>query len=301
MDALRKAKLEGKIFHVKKCLAKAVKKAQTLELRKIVKRLKDKSGDDKLALEGKLEELKTLDHKASAEVFFADKIVNDYISSKMQQLGIAIAKDATLQSDVLASLAKNGPFLKDIKSISDDLQKSMQKIFHEGQFDDSIREAEEAKRKEAKERKEAKKQEKLIRKPLQKSIDKSLFVSSLNAENDDHSDSDDSDSERSSTNKNNKKKNRPGQQERRRLWEAKYGKDAKHVKEGKSIVDRKPRKPREKVIEPINMIKHVLTSVQKSKPEQNNNNMHPSWIAKQKEKEKMSITEFKGTKVTFDD
>jgi outer membrane protein OmpA-like peptidoglycan-associated protein len=82
------------------------------------------------------------------------------------------------------------------------------------------------------------------------------------------------------------KKNRPGQRARQKKWETLYGEQANHVAKRKA--EEKPKKIWPK--------KQKMEESQPKKPKVEK--IHPSWAAKKQQA--ISVTDFKGTKVTFD-
>ncbi|ORX77534.1 hypothetical protein BCR32DRAFT_270606 [Anaeromyces robustus] len=107
----------------------------------------------------------------------------------------------------------------------------------------------------------------------------SMFMSSLNGEENEYSSDEESLSDFIEE-KRPKKKNRMGQRERQKLWEKNYGKNANHLKKAREM------------------------KLKEAKKEKNNKlpeNLHPSWEAKRLLKEKSKIVEFTGKKITFDD
>ncbi|KAJ1916978.1 hypothetical protein H4219_003449 [Mycoemilia scoparia] len=109
------------------------------------------------------------------------------------------------------------------------------------------------------------------------------------------------------------KKNRPGQRQRQKMWEKKFGKDANHIKLRRK--EKKEKKPlgggggdrqinqRTKTMESSQAttvaagpFKNKLTETTSS-----SKNIHPSWELKQQQKQKMANAKPQGTKITFDD
>ncbi|CCH61926.1 hypothetical protein TBLA_0F03920 [Henningerozyma blattae CBS 6284] len=119
------------------------------------------------------------------------------------------------------------------------------------------------------------------------------------------------------------KKNRRGQRARRKIWEQKYGKEAKHIQRelkkqyeerqqrqleyearvakraARAAEDEAYRKEQEERKEFLNSIGN---SKREKKPVAKTNAMenHPSWVAKKLAAEKLQNTKFKGKKITFD-
>ena len=105
------------------------------------------------------------------------------------------------------------------------------------------------------------------------------------------------------------RKNRRGQRERRTIWLKKYGKNARHLQNEKDQGKQKERlSPKdEKQVEgkpyrAKNEVVNESTGDGQRKNEPNVNEMHPSWIAKQKMKEqqKAMLASVKPQKIKFD-
>ncbi|QLQ80186.1 hypothetical protein HG537_0D01870 [Torulaspora globosa] len=110
---------------------------------------------------------------------------------------------------------------------------------------------------------------------------------------------------------NEKRKNRRGQRARRKIWEKKYGRQAKHIQREieKEHLERKRRQEeyeervakraaKAKVLETQNT-EPILENKTKTICEREKTE-HPSWIAKREAEEKLKNTKFQGKKITFD-
>ncbi|EDO15388.1 hypothetical protein Kpol_460p23 [Vanderwaltozyma polyspora DSM 70294] len=112
-----------------------------------------------------------------------------------------------------------------------------------------------------------------------------------------------------------KKKNRRGQRARRKIWEQKYGKEAKHVQREleKEREERKQRqidyearvakreaKARELAVSGTNLIEVGERKASKPVEKKEPNEDHPSWVAKKLAEEKLKNAKFTGKKITFD-
>lgn len=109
-----------------------------------------------------------------------------------------------------------------------------------------------------------------------------------------------------------KKKNRRGQRARRKIWEKKYGREAKHVQREveKEHEDRKRRQTEyeervakraaksaaREVEEATRIDQRFIKPVEKKAPQAE----HPSWVAKKEAEEKQKNAKFQGKKITFD-
>lgn len=109
-----------------------------------------------------------------------------------------------------------------------------------------------------------------------------------------------------------KKKNRRGQRARRKIWEKKYGRQAKHIQREveKEHEDRKRRQVEyeERVVkraakaaardkeEAIRSEQKPTKTIEKKSPQAE----HPSWVAKKEAEEKRKNAKFQGKKITFD-
>lgn len=107
-----------------------------------------------------------------------------------------------------------------------------------------------------------------------------------------------------------KKKNRRGQRARRKIWEKKYGRQAKHIQREveKEHQDRKRRQEEYEERVAKRAAKASLESERaksdgrtSSEPVQKKVNAeHPSWVAKKIAEEKLKNSKFQGRKITFD-
>ncbi|ODQ67823.1 Bud-site selection protein [Nadsonia fulvescens var. elongata DSM 6958] len=107
-----------------------------------------------------------------------------------------------------------------------------------------------------------------------------------------------------------KRKNRRGQRARQKIWEAKYGKNAAHVKkEGErkyheakqrqeDFEAREARRERENALKAIAIDENP--ALKKLEEKKVKNATHPSWEAKKKLKEMQKTASFSGKKITFD-
>lgn len=105
------------------------------------------------------------------------------------------------------------------------------------------------------------------------------------------------------------KKNRRGQRARRKIWEKKYGREAKHVQREveKEHEDRKRRQTEFEERAAKRAVKAAAWEA--SRAEQNSTEKlekkapqseHPSWVAKKQAEEKQKNAKYQGKKVTFD-
>eukprot|EP00842_Homolaphlyctis_polyrhiza_P004347 jgi/Hompol1/4913/HPOL_004053-RA len=108
-----------------------------------------------------------------------------------------------------------------------------------------------------------------------------------------------------------KSKNRLGQRARQQLWEQKYGKDAKHIKEGKPTVqareaDRvsKRKKTSRSTVQTQSSSSFAGSAKASAAPAATTpaESLHPSWEAKKRAKEaaQKAMSSLKPTKITFD-
>lgn len=111
-----------------------------------------------------------------------------------------------------------------------------------------------------------------------------------------------------------KRKNRRGQRARQKIWEKKYGKNAKHVQR-QHEKDKEEREKRQVEYEE-RVAKRAANSVRlaeesrekaqrleerkKQQEEKRNDPIHPSWQAKKQAEERLKNVKFQGKKVTFD-
>ncbi|EGF76946.1 hypothetical protein BATDEDRAFT_27995 [Batrachochytrium dendrobatidis JAM81] len=101
-----------------------------------------------------------------------------------------------------------------------------------------------------------------------------------------------------------RKSNRMGQRARRELWEKQYGSDAKHVKKQ---IEQDKLSVKHKQGKHANGVAHrsqrngdsATDRPAASKQKEDLSSLHPSWQAKRKTT--IAITEFKGSRITFDD
>lgn len=103
-----------------------------------------------------------------------------------------------------------------------------------------------------------------------------------------------------------KKKNRRGQRARRKIWEKKYGRQAKHIQTEvqKDIEDRKRRQ--EEYEERV--VKRAAKEVEQQKSGRVTSRQetpvlqpdHPSWVAKKNAEEKQKNAKYEGKKIKFD-
>lgn len=108
-----------------------------------------------------------------------------------------------------------------------------------------------------------------------------------------------------------KKKNRRGQRARRKIWEKKYGREAKHIQREveKEHLDRKRRQEEYEERVAKRAAKAVTVEARKTETARQNaikssqekeKSEHPSWIAKRDAEEKLKNSKFQGKKITFD-
>ncbi|CCF55648.1 hypothetical protein KAFR_0A02100 [Kazachstania africana CBS 2517] len=114
-----------------------------------------------------------------------------------------------------------------------------------------------------------------------------------------------------------KRKNRRGQRARRKIWEQKYGKGAKHIQREfeKKMEEREQRQKEYEERVAKRAVKAALrdkenanlTPLGERKPRETAETKpakvheeHPSWVAKRIEEEKLKNAKFKGKKITFD-
>ncbi|QLL34267.1 hypothetical protein HG536_0G01260 [Torulaspora globosa] len=108
-----------------------------------------------------------------------------------------------------------------------------------------------------------------------------------------------------------KRKNRRGQRARRKIWEKKYGRQAKHIQREieKEHQERKRRleEYEERVAKRAAKAKKLETQTaepthvnQTKAIREREKTEHPSWIAKREAEQKLKNTKFQGRKITFD-
>jgi len=312
---IKQDKITGKIYHLKKELRKAIKKAKNFEIQKKIKKIKnirnteteeekkESSNDEIKKIEEQINQIKKLKLDEISDKFLYDSIRNDEILGKHTILTLYRTSNRPKDNETneqeqnkdLINNILNANITKTcIASIINDIKKVIE-VFDQNIIEKSITLDDKPKPKSKKRKKKSKaKKQKANDDAMDfnsededdngqgltsKSYD-SMFMSSLNGGVDDDYYSDEDSASDIIEEKRPKKKNRMGQRERQKLWEKNYGKNANHLKKAREMKLKEKKKDKDSKL-----------------PE----NLHPSWEAKRLMKEKSKIVEFSGKKITFDD
>jgi len=309
---IKQDKITGKIYHQKKELKKAIKKAKNFEIQKKIKKLKNiknseteenknNSDIEIKKLEEQINQIKKLKLDEISDKFFYDSICNDDLLGKHSLLTLFRTSNKPKNNeidgqeqnkDLINNILKANITKTCIAEIINDIKKVIE-VFDQNKIEKSITLDDKPKPKSKKRKKKSKtKKQKTNNDTMDfnsededdnghgltnKSYD-SMFMNSLNGGNDDFYSSED-DASDIIEEKRPKKKNRMGQRERQKLWEKNYGKNANHLKKARELKLKEKKKEKRNKLE----------------------NLHPSWEAKRLMKEKSKIVEFTGKKITFGD
>ncbi|ORX48365.1 hypothetical protein BCR36DRAFT_329337 [Piromyces finnis] len=310
---IKQDKITGKIYHLKKELRKAIKKAKNFEIQKKIKKIKnirsnetnkdeDSINNEIKKVEEQINQIKQLKLDEISDKFLYKSICEDEVLGKHSILTLYRTSnrpkdDESIENqnkDLINNILKANITKTCITNIINDIKKVIE-VFDQNKIEKSVTLDDKPKPKNKKRKKKSKaKKQKTNADSMEfnsededdnglgvsnKNYD-SMFMSSLNGGVDDYYSSDDDETNDIIEEKRPKKKNRMGQRERQKLWEKNFGKNANHLKKAREL---------------------KLKEKKKEKTSKLPDNLHPSWEAKRLMKEKSKIVEFTGKKVTFDD
>jgi hypothetical protein len=350
--------IQTKLFHVRnKLLPKAMKKVKAFATQRVVKKIKSLKASSEpekgnlARFEAELATVKALDHHKVSELVFAQDILHgsSFVEEKLALVAYKPAESGVvIDEEALKRLRSLKAFTDAVTGIRLDVENFLRKLFHEqlpGQ-------------------KKAKQAATTGKKPqakpeVRRNGAESFFMESLNADASDASDQESEDSEQRAANGVvftdddedrgsgddfssdredvqdlivQRKPNRPGQLARRRMAEMKFGKEARHLKNGGlSVRDReaarmqKSQDRKERWAQMKTRKQHTREKEGRGVGEQGgkgsgslhpttqSNNvakrpevridpkLHPSWAAKLQQKNKVNQSTFQGQKIKFDE
>lgn len=262
---------------MKKLAHKALKKAKAFLIQKITKSLKALPLDDPKRL--KKEETMALVKKIDLELYSSRHFWDSLEADEYVRARIADLLDSPQEVNAeLYKMLQNASLKKSKVDLAEQMKAFLQKLYHDNTTkDNNLDEV----------------------KQDQKISNDSFFVTSLNADNADtkktkskrknadlYNESDDEDTAFPV----HKKKNRPGQRARRELWERQYGENAKHVKK---LREERPQKS----------LRKPKPSIESNsvKTKEKVHDLHPSWAAKLKQKQKLSEACAENNRIVFDE
>ncbi|KAI8876104.1 hypothetical protein K501DRAFT_289062 [Backusella circina FSU 941] len=313
----RKKKLETKLFHARKELKTALKKAKTAETQKQIKKIKNAreslekkeeakkpvTDEDIKKMESELDILKNINLETLAEKSLKSKLqknatlkneelIKDVVENiKLEKLTLSCEQSTqNIEARILSQKVVMDEFTKIISECSTIVKGNQEKV-------NKMREDQRKKRVDKIEKK--RKAEEEAANPQKKKSHVAKGISSEFIESLGGNDWEDPEFEKIY---HGEKKNRQGQRQRRKQWEEKYGRDANHIKKEYEKREEKraanPDYRPKKKSEPKKQT-GPAAAVTASEP------VHPSWQAKRIQEEIMSkALSGKGTsnnKIVFED
>lgn len=263
---------------MRKLANKAIKKAKAFLIQKITKTLKVLDRDDpkRRKKEELLAMVKKIDLEQYARWHFRDSLEADnYVRQKTITV-LDLSDDFDINNE-LCSLLLNASLKRSKLDLAEQMKCFFQKLYHDLPKETEV----------------------ISKKQHQDNSDNSssIFIKSLNTEPKTSQRKRnrsilnlDNESDEENAFPVHKKKNRPGQRARRELWEKQYGQNAKHIESLKAGKSEKPRHRPKASLErkPINSTDSVK-------------DLHPSWAAKLRQKQKLTAALAENNRIVFDE